>query len=237
MQAKVPRDAPAASQNGWRLRRPRLTFGVVVGVVTYLLLLLLPQVAPRLRFIIGWDVGATTALLAMYQVLRKAGPEEMKQNALRQDAGQWVVLILTIFAATASLVVIATEMPLLKEADDLEKYARAALVIFTIALSWAFTQTIFALHYAHDYFLDLEMPGGRPGDPSGRLTFPGDPKRLPNYGDFLYFSFTIGMTFQVSDVQVCDPSIRRIVLLHGVAAFFYTTGILALTVNLVAGLV
>ena len=237
MQAKVPRDAPAASQNGWRLRRPPLTFGVVVGVVTYLLLLLLPQVAPRLRFIIGWDVGATTALLAMYQVLRKAGPEEMKQNALRQDAGQWVVLILTIFAATASLVVIATEMPLLKEADDLEKYARAALVIFTIALSWAFTQTIFALHYAHDYFLDLEMPGGRPGDPSGRLTFPGDPKRLPNYGDFLYFSFTIGMTFQVSDVQVCDPSIRRIVLLHGVAAFFYTTGILALTVNLVAGLV
>lgn len=237
MQAKVPRDAPAASQNGWRLRRPRLTFGVVVGVVTYLLLLLLPQVAPRLRFIIGWDVGATTALLAMYQVLRKAGPEEMKQNALRQDAGQWVVLILTIFAATASLVVIATEMPLLKEADDLEKYARAALVIFTIALSWAFTQTIFALHYAHDYFLDLEMPGGRPGDPSGRLTFPGDPKRLPNYGDFLYFSFTIGMTFQVSDVQICDPSIRRVVLIHGVAAFFYTTGILALTVNLVAGLV
>ena len=237
MQAKVPRDAPAASQNGWRLRRPRLTFGVVVGVVTYLLLLLLPQVAPRLRFIIGWDVGATTALLAMYQVLRKAGPEEMKQNALRQDAGQWVVLILTIFAATASLVVIATEMPLLKEADDLEKYARAALVIFTIALSWTFIQTIFALHYAHDYFLDLAMPGGKPSEPSGRLTFPGDRKRLPNYGDFLYFSFTIGMTFQVSDVQICDPSIRRVVLIHGVAAFFYTTGILALSVNLVAGLV
>jgi len=235
--AKVPRDTPAASEQGWRLRRPRLTFGVAVGIVLYLLLLLVPAIAARLRFIIAWDVGATTALLAMYQVLRRAGPEEMKQNALRQDAGQWAVLILTMVAATASLVVIATEMPLLKEADDLEKYARAALVIFTIALSWAFIQTIFALHYAHDYFLDLAMPGGKPGDPSGRLTFPGDSKRLPNYGDFLYFSFTIGMTFQVSDVQVCDPAIRRVVLIHAIAAFFYTTGVLALTVNLVAGLV
>ena len=237
MPAKVSRAAPAASQQGWRLRRPRLTFGVVVGIATYLLLLLVPAMSPRLRFITAWDVGATTALLAMFQVLRKAGPEEMKQNALRQDAGQWVVLILTMVAASASLVVIATEVPLLKVADDLERYARAALVIFTIALSWAFIQTIFALHYAHDYFLDLAMPGGKPGGPSGRLTFPGDPKRLPNYGDFLYFSFTIGMTFQVSDVQICDPSIRRVVLIHGIAAFFYTTGILALSVNLVAGLV
>jgi uncharacterized membrane protein len=234
---KVPHDPPTPASEGWRLRRPRLTFGVGVGLATYVLLLIFaPDVMPRLRFIAAWDVGATTALLAIYQALRKAGPDEMKQNALRQDAGQWAVLILTLVAATASLVVIATEVPLLKAADNLEKYARAVLVIFTIALSWGFIQTIFAVHYAHDYFLDLDLPRCEPGDPSDRLVFPGG-RRLPTYGDFLYFSFTIGMTFQVSDVQICDPSIRRVVLIHSVAAFFYTTGILALSVNLVAGLV
>jgi len=175
----------------------------------------------------------------MFQVLSQThGPEEMKQNALRQDAGQWVVLILTMVAATASLVVIATRSAIAEDRRrSREVRAGGARHLHHRAVLGVHPDDLSRLHYAHDYFLDLAMPGGKPGGPSGRLTFPGDPERLPNYGDFLYFSFTIGMTFQVSDVQICDPSIRRVVLIHGVAAFFYTTGILALSVNLVAGLV
>jgi len=81
----------------------------------------------------------------------------------------------------------------------------------------------------------VDLPAAETGPGSDRLLFPGE--HSPTYGDFLYFSFTIGMTFQTSDVQIADPYIRRVVLVHGAVAFFYTTGILALMVNLVAGLI
>ena len=222
------------SQVWWRrLRRPRLTSGLLIGLGTYALLFFDADVGGRLRFIIAWDVGASFALVALFLGLRKSSATTIKQIAARQDAGKWVVLILCLLAATASLVVIATEMPQVKNASGLGQAARVVLVIYTIVLSWAFSQTVFALHYAHDYYLDLPAAMRRPG--SQRLIFPGE--KTPTYGDFLYFSFTIGMTFQTSDVQIADSDIRRLVLVHGVVAFFYTTGVLALTINLVAGLI
>ncbi len=96
-------------------------------------------------------------------------------------------------------------------------------------------QTMFALHYAHDYYMEADLPAPGSGPPSHRLIFPDN--GAPTYGDFLYVAFTIGMTFQVSDVQIVDPALRRLVLVHGVFAFFYSTGILALAINLVAGLI
>src|SRR5207249_7161998 len=111
-----------------------------------------------------------------------------KRNALRQDAGKWVVLVLALVAATASLVVIAAEMPLVKNAGGLEQVARVIFVIYTIVLSWAFIHTVFALHYAHDYYMDADLSGPTQGSQSQRLVFPGG--QAPNYGDFLYFSFT-----------------------------------------------
>ena len=145
------------------------------------------------------------------------------------------MLILALVAATASLVVIAAEMPLVKDAKGLEQVARVMLVIYTIVLSWAFIQTMFALHYAHDYYMEVDLPPAKADSPAERLIFPGE--RTPTYGDFLYFSFTIGMTFQVSDIQIADAALRRLVLVHGALAFFYSTGILALAINLVAGLI
>ena len=221
-----------AGSRGWwrRLRRPRLTSGLLIGLGTYALLFLDADVGGRLRFIVAWDVGASVALVALFFGLRKSSATTIRQIAARQDAGKWVVLVLCLLAATASLVVIATEMPQVKNASGLGQAARVVLVIYTIVLSWAFSQTVFALHYAHDYYLDLPAALRRPG--SQRLIFPGG--KTPTYGDFLYFSFTIGMTFQTSDVQIADSDIRRLVLVHGVVAFFYTTGVLALTINLVA---
>ena len=226
----------AGSQGWWRrLRRPRLTSGLLVGLGTYALLFLDADVGGRLRFIVAWDIGASVALLALFFGLRKSSATTIKQIAERQDAGKWVVLVLCLLAATASLVVIATEMPQVKNASGLGQAARVVLVIYTIVLSWAFSQTVFALHYAHDYYLDVDLPAAMHDPGSQRLVFPGE--KTPTYGDFLYFSFTIGMTFQTSDVQIADSDIRRLVLVHGVVAFFYTTGVLALTINLVAGLI
>jgi uncharacterized membrane protein len=227
---------PAGILGWWsRLRRPRLTSGLLVGLGTYAALLFAGNVDARLRFIAAWDIGASVALIMLFFGLRNSSAATIKLIAARQDAGKWAVLVLSLVAATASLVVIAAEMPQVKSASGLEQVVRVVLVIYTIVLSWAFIQTVFALHYAHDYYLVVEIPTAKRGRISDRLIFPGE--HSPTYGDFLYFSFVIGMTFQVSDVQITDPGIRRIVLVHGAVAFFYTTGILALAINLVAGLI
>ena len=219
----------------WRptLRRPRLAFGLVVGIVVWVLLGF-TETHWRLRLLFSWDIGACAALLALYIRLRNSPAEDMKKNALRQDTGKWVVLILTLIAATASLVVIASEMPKVKEFHDFVLFKHVSFVIFTMVVSWAFIHTVFALHYAHDYYVDADLSAATPDAESQRLMFPGGQR--PTYGDFLYFSFTIGMTFQVSDVQIADAGIRRLVLLHGATSFFYTSVILALMINLVAGL-
>ncbi len=218
-----------------RLPRWRLISGLLVGLGTDVLLLLATDVNGRLRFIAAWDVGASFALVALYFGLRNSSAATIKRIAARQDAGKWAVLALCLLAATASLVAIAGEMPQIKNASGLEQAARVVLIFYTIVLSWAFMHSVFALHYAHDYYLDADLPAAEAGPSPERLLFPGGGS--PTYGDFLYFSFTIGMTFQTSDVQVADPYIRRVVLAHGAVAFFYTTGILALMINLVAGLI
>lgn len=208
-----------------QLRRPRLTFGLLVGIAIYALLLGFTGIHWRLRFIAAWDIGSSAALLALFAGLRNSPAEDMKRNALRQDTGKWVVLILSLVAATASLIVIAAEMPQVKAVHGLVRFEHVFFVIYTIVASWAFMHTVFALHYAHDYYMDAGPQ---------RLVFPGG--LGPTYGDFLYFSFTIGMTFQVSDVQIADSKLRRLVLLHSATSFFYSSVILALTINLVAGL-
>jgi uncharacterized membrane protein len=222
---------------GWwgQLRRPRLTSAVLLGLTVYALLMLFTGLSWRLRFIAAWDIGTTFALAALFIGLRKESADAIRLRAKRQDAGKWTVLCLAVVAATASLVVIASEMPLVKTAVGAEQAARVVFVIYTIIVSWAFINTMFALHYAHDYYLaaDLSVPAA--SSESQRLIFPGG--QQPTYGDFLYFSFTVGMTFQVSDVQIADAEMRRVALLHGVTSFLYSTGILALAINLVAGLI
>jgi uncharacterized membrane protein len=101
-------------------------------------------------------------------------------------------------------------------------------------LSWALINTILALHYAHDYYSRAAADNAEQAVQEKSLLFPGT--RPPSYGDFVYFSFTIGMTFQVSDVQIIDPAVRQLAIAHGIISFFYATVILALTVNLVAGI-
>jgi uncharacterized membrane protein len=221
------------SRRFWlRLRRPRLFAGTTTGIVVYLLLLFVGSVPGRLRFILAWDIGVAVALALMLITLRHVTPERMRAIAARQVVGKWTVLGLTVVAASASLVVIAAEVPLIKTAAaQFEQIARLTLIVVTIVLSWAMINTMFALHYAHDYYLGAS---GKEQSVQGGMVFPGT--RPPAYGDFVYFSFTIGMTFQVSDVQITDPAVRALAITQGIISFFYSTGILALTVNLVAGM-
>jgi uncharacterized membrane protein len=217
-----------------RLRRPRLAAGVSSGLLIYVLLFVFSSLSGRLRFILSWDAGVLVAMILLVG-LRSAAPDMMKRIAARQDAGKWTVLFLTLIAGSASLVAIAGEVPLIRSAGEFEKIARFGLIIATIVLSWTFIHTIFALHYAHDYYSSVSGGSARADVASKGLAFPGEAP--PTYMDFVYFSFTIGMTFQVSDVQITSPARRGLALTHGIISFFYATGILALTINMVAGLI
>ncbi len=234
---KTPPATAAAKPGSWtgRLRRPRLTLALVVGIAVYAALFAFTGLQWRERFIVAWDIGTTTALVAIFVGLHRAPLSAIKNNALRQDSGKWAVLVLTLMAATASLVVIASEVPKLKGLAGLALTAHVVFVVYTIIVSWAFIHAVFAIYYAHEYYMDADLADPKLSPDGKPLLFPG--KAMPGYSDFLYFSFVLGMTFQVSDVQVADPKLRRIVLWHGVSSFLYSTGILALAINLVAGLI
>jgi uncharacterized membrane protein len=177
------------------------------------------------RMLIGWDTGVTVYLVATFAMMSGGSPAMIKRNAATQDEGAFAMLVLSVAAAVASLGAIFAELGLLdRNAPHYGLYV--ALAVVTVVLSWTFIHTIFALHYAHAFYGDRSRKNG--------LKFPDDDQ--PDYWDFVYFAFVIGMTFQVSDVAVVHKSIRRMVVAHGALSFFFSTAIVALTVNIAAGL-
>jgi uncharacterized membrane protein len=147
---------------------------------------------------------------------------------LQQDEGNVAVLLLVVTVALACIGAIVAELAVAKEMLGTPRYAHIALAALTIATSWAFTHTMFALHYAHDYYATAMR-----GEPGG-LAFPGE--TAPDYGDFLYFSCVIGTSGQTADVGFTSRKMRRTGTLHCVLAFFFNTTLLALTINVASGL-
>jgi uncharacterized membrane protein len=146
----------------------------------------------------------------------------IRERAAREDEGQAAILVLTVAAALASLGAIVAELG--SSIGTSRRPSHVILAALTILLSWAFIHAIFALHYAHEFYDETE---------GGGLAFPGGDLE-PDYWDFVYFSFVIGMTSQVSDVCVTAKRIRRAVAAHGVVAFVFNVALLALTVNIAA---
>ncbi len=156
----------------------------------------------------------------------------MRETVLANDQGRVGVLAFVLVAIGASVAAIFFLLEKPKDASG-----PAALQVFfaaaTIACSWVLTHVMFALHYAHRYYRD--DPRTAEEDATGGLVFPGGAD--PDYWDFVYFSFVIGMTSQVSDVQVSSRAMRRLVISHGVLSFAFYTIVLALSINIVAGLI
>lgn len=201
--------------------RPRLFVSALLGVLVIVFSPALWGLATRL--LVGWDVGVTLYLIAAYQLMAAGDEKRMRRWAALEDEGRFGILMLTVAAALASLGAI---IALLGSGHAGSRdAAQLGLATLTILLSWAFIHTIFALHYAHEYY------GERGGKKSG-LNFPDD--ELPDYWDFVYFSFVIGMTSQVSDVATVSKPIRRTVAAHGIVSFLFNAALLALTVNIAA---
>ena len=202
--------------------RPRL---FIAGAVTVVVMAVLAVSAPwRLptRLLVGWDVGIALYLVLAFEMIANSTIDRIRQRAAREDEGQAAILVLTVIAAMASLAAI---FALLSESARKDRPVQSVvLAVVTILLSWVFIHTIFALHYAHEFY-DETADGG--------LAFLGDEKE-PDYWDFVCFSFIIGMTSQVSDVGITSKLIRRTAAAHGVIAFFFNAALLALTINLAA---
>jgi uncharacterized membrane protein len=170
--------------------------------------------------LIGWDAFAALYLVLVYAMMLQSGHGSIRRHAIMEDDGRFLILLMTGLGAFASIAAIVFELG--------ARHGVAALVLamLTITLSWATVHTAFALHYAHDYYGD-STPGG--------LQFPsGDKSDHADYWDFVYFSFVIGMTAQVSDVGITDKVIRRTATVHGIISFVFNTALLALTVNIAA---
>lgn len=218
--------------------RPQLFACIVVG---WLVAVLLPQAwvaQPVARALVGWDVGVCLYLSLAAHAMLRSTHETIRQRARQQDEGQLLILTLVTIGAIASITAIIVELSVAKNLHGGVRYLYIGQALFTIVVSWIFTHTMFALHYAHDYFV-ARMAGA-----SGGINFPVDEKSgdanaardEPRYGDFLYFSFIIGTSAQTADVSFTSKPMRRIGLVHCVLAFFFNTAILALTINIAASL-
>ena len=199
--------------------RPRTFVALILGLVTFFLMPHSLRLVTRL--LIGWDVFAALYLVLVFFMMWRSGQRLIRRNAVLQDDGRFLILLVTALGAFASVAAIVFELGSTHHAVP-----QLAIATGTIALSWAVVHTAFALHYAHDYYRSAK-PGG--------LQFPsGEQQDRADYWDFIYFSFVIGMTAQVSDVGITSKSIRRTATAHGIVSFIYNTALLALTVNIAA---
>ena len=210
------------------LARPRLLSCLLVGVSTTFLLPDSLAHQTMTRAIIGWNVGAWLYLLLAVRMMFWSTHERMRLRALQQDEGRILVLVLVVMAAVACVGAIVAELAVVKDLKGQARYSHIALAALTIVSSWAFTQVMFALHYAHDYYM-TETRGTH-----GGLEFPGG--HAPDYGDFLYFASVIGTSGQTADVSFTSRRMRRTGTVHCILAFFFNTTLIALTINIASGL-
>jgi uncharacterized membrane protein len=199
--------------------RPRTFISMAIGIVAFFLLPGSLRLVTRL--LVGWDVFVSFYLALVYIMVLRSGIAHIRRNAVLQDDGRFLILLVTALGAFASIAAIVFELGASNRSGP-----GLALATITIALSWAAVHTAFSLHYAHEYYR-----GSRPGG----LQFPsGDQHDEADYWDFVYFSFVIGMTAQVSDIGITDRIIRRTATVHGIISFVFNTALVALMVNIAA---
>jgi uncharacterized membrane protein len=206
------------------LNRPYLIAAVVLGVALYFGLT--PWIAPRVtRGLIGWDCGVLLFLALSFYFMSGATADTMKRRAIEHDEGGHLILIMTIFASVASVWALIAELSAAK--GDPNGGLHVALAAGTVILSWLFVQMVFAMHYAHVYYLAEES-----GKPKGGLEF-GEGEE-PDYWDFVHFAIVIGATSQTADITFSSKQTRRIGTLHTIVCFGFNTAILATMINLAA---
>ena len=207
----------------WRFVRHRPWTSLSLGIFVLAVVLLLNEglrLATAVLF--GFDLAAVVFLILLARMFQRTTPARMRRQATALDTGRWGVLWSGIILSAVVLVALSNELHATKSGGVLA----LVIAVSSVVLSWLFLNVMFAVHYAHGYYGDF-------GAKHTGLDFPGTEE--PDYWDFVYFAIVIGMTFQVSDVQITSRYLRHVALMHSVIAFFFNVFIIAITVNIVAG--
>jgi uncharacterized membrane protein len=228
----MPNDQRSPIAHGWLHRRLHIVrhrprFSTAAALFLVLLATLIGAGADLTRgMLLAFDAAALIFLVSVAWMAGHASPKAAHAKIAGQDVGRWGVLWISVAVSAVAVVSLGAEL----HASHTGGFAEIALSASSLVLSWCFLNTTFALHYAHEYYMSandkaLEFPG------------PDEAEYEPDYWDFLYFAFVLGMTFQVSDVSIVRRSVRRVALAHGIIAYFFDVVLLALSVNVVAGTV
>lgn len=234
--AKPRTSAKAAKQGGGirrvpvlrvLLARPRLLISVIVGCVVGFALPTSWVPHTVTRSLIAWNSAALLYFILALEMMARSNLTHMRSRARTQDEGRYTVLALVILSSVMTLFATAVELSAAKDFHGVLKAGHVGLACATVFSTWFVNQTMFALHYAHDYYSGDEKR-------CHGLSFPGDDK--PDYFDFLYAAAIIGTSGQTADVTFDTSPVRRLALVHSVLSFFFNTIVLALTINIAAGL-
>ncbi len=220
---------PALVLRLYRVLRARPYFTICYGVGALAWVLMFAVKNPAIRSVAAWDIGSLLYIVSSLLVFTLVRDRNIREDAASHQEGEWSIFTLTVLGAVMSF----ASLFLFSHAANQKTHftgAYLAFVVVTLALSWAVTHLTFAYRYAHEYYAcDL---GGDEVD--GGIMFPQDDQ--PDYLDFVYFSFVLGMTFQVSDCNITSKKLRRLATVQGLIGFLFNTVILALSVNIAAGL-
>ena len=214
--------------------RPNLTAGICIGLGVWAALMLIPNgLRWSTKSVLAWDLGSLWFVGSMLNHMRECNVERMKMQVDRQDEGQGLIVGLVLVACVASLASVGVELGIAKDEHGVYRSLQVGLAGSTVAISWFMMQLIFAVHYAHEYYSDDDVPGVR--GVAGGLGFPGGGD--PDYWDFLHFAVVIGAAAQTADITFTAKRMRRIGTAHSLIAFTFNTVVLALSINLLAALV
>jgi uncharacterized membrane protein len=209
----------------------RLSIALVFSIIGYFLFRNVTSLPAQILSI--WIVFAMTIIVLDWMAILWSHPLEVRKIAKLQDSSRYIMFLFVIFASIISLVAIIFLLKSAKGHGEANVSSHITLAMATVIVSWVLVHTIFTMRYAHLYY-DQDTDEGKPRK-GGGLQFPDETE--PDYLDFAYFSFVIGMTFQVSDVEISSRLIRRHALLHSFISFAFNTAIVALSINVVSGLV
>ncbi|SAL24550.1 membrane protein [Caballeronia sordidicola] len=204
--------------------RPRAVIALVIGAVVAILV---PhELRLLVRGLIGWDTAVWLYLVLIWIQMWRAHQDEVQKLAAREDENAGMVLLIVSLAAMASIVAIVAELAAAKNMGFRSAFPNYLLTGITMFGAWFLIPTMFTLHYARHYYQSQEETS---------LKFP-DAHLKPGYWDFLYFSFTIAVASQTSDVVLRSTEVRRTALAQSVLSFFFNAAVLGLCVNTAAGL-
>lgn len=209
--------------------RPRLLSSILFGIAAYAVVTALFDFSRAASVLFAWNGGAMLYLALTLHMAWQEDAQGIQRRAVTQDEGRIAILVVVVLASTAVLLAVGTQLSQVKNYHGAQRIVHILLAVLTIASSWLFTQTVFATHYAHDFYLARVR---RLQDP---LAFPGTTE--PLYADFFHFACVIGTAGQTADISFNGSTLRPVGTLHCIVAFIFNAALIALSINVVAGLI